>query len=680
MTYQNSQNPLNQAIDHALKVFENREYQKAYDLFINLEKHMPGNDYIKYSIASCCIFLGQDETAIKKYNEVLEINPEHEMAYFFLGEIYSKNNQINMAEQQYQKAVEINPRNVNAMNRLAILYNKSGNNKKSIEVLTNIIGIAGDNAVVYNNLALAYKSIGLLDKALGILQKAMEFKQTIYEVYYNAAQIYLSFGDKQSALDCLERSIELDPNQLQVLSEYKETLMKVCDWQRAEEVGGYMESIQPKIHDDFILSPMLDIQNNIDPDSNLRWAIKYTNARVGNIIQKYPRYKHTITPIDTATRKLKIAYLSSDIKEHPVAQLMRGVFNNQDKNNFEVTIYSSSKSDGSLYRKEIEAVCDRFIDVCETDDIKLAAMINNDKIDILIDLNGHTSDARLETLALKPAPIQINYIGFIGSMGADFIDYIITDKIVTPPEQQKFYLEKFAYMPHCYQANDNNLAISKYELNKADCGLPDDKFIFCSFNQPFKIEPVMFNVWMNILKRVPESVLWLYRGSIHKNDNLAVENIVKHVADSGVETSRVIFAMPKSLPEHLKRTALADLALDTRIYNGGAVTSQTLWAGVPVLTFQGRHFASRMASSIISAVGLTEMVTNSLEEYEDFAVRLATQPSELKQIRDKLSVNIHNMPLFDTKLFTHNLEKAYRMMWKNYVSGHPPKQLEVLES
>ena len=249
-------------------------------------------------------------------------------------------------------------------------------------------------------------------------------------------------------------------------------------------------------------------------------------------------------------------------------------------------------------------------------------------------------------------------------MGADFIDYIITDKIVTPPEHQKFYTEKFLYMPNCYQANDDKLPISTKETTREENNLPAKGFVFCSFNQTYKIEPELFASWMNILKRVPESVLWLYKGSIFIHDNLAKENLLKHAAEAGVDPARVIFADGVPIAEHLKRVGLADLALDTRIYNGGTVTSHTLWAGVPVLTLLGGHFASRMASSIVTAVGMPELVKNNLKEYEDFAVKVATTKGAAEKLKKKLAANKNTHPLFDTKQFTKDIEKLYKEVLK----------------
>jgi protein O-GlcNAc transferase len=273
---------------------------------------------------------------------------------------------------------------------------------------------------------------------------------------------------------------------------------------------------------------------------------------------------------------------------------------------------------------------------------------------------------------LRPAPVQVSYLGFPGTTGADFIDYIITDKIVTPEDQSLYYTEKFVYMPHCYQINDNMQPVSKREWKRADFGLPENSFIFCSFNNSYKIDPILFDSWMRILKQVPDSVLWLGCGRKMVEDNLK-----RAAEERGIEFERLIFAETMQKDEHLSRLKFADLALDTRIVNGHTTTSDTLWAGVPVVTLQGGHFASRVSSSILSAIGLPELITYNLDEYEALATRLALSPPELLHIRQRIAENRLAMPLFDTPRFVRNLETAYKEMRKIFLAGEKPRQIEV---
>ena len=341
---------------------------------------------------------------------------------------------------------------------------------------------------------------------------------------------------------------------------------------------------------------------------------------------------------------------------------------------FKIFCYSYGKDDGSIYRQRIENDCDHFVDLIDQDYTQSYEIIKNDRIDILVDLIGYTRGHRIGICARRPAPIQVRYLGFPGTTGASFFDYLITDRIMTPPDQANNFSEHFVYMPHCYQINDFKQPIADRHWNKRDMGLPEDCFVFCSFNQAYKIEERMFDCWMRILNRVPNSVLWLLPGN-----EMAERNLEKEAKACGISPERLIFAHTLPKPEHLARLRLADLALDTRLVSGHITTSDALWAGVPVITLMGKHFISRAPSSILTAIGLSDLITHSLDEYEAIAVKLARTPALLKVITQKLEINRKTKPLFDTPRFVANLEKAYQTMWERLQSGARPEQIEVRE-
>jgi len=369
-----------------------------------------------------------------------------------------------------------------------------------------------------------------------------------------------------------------------------------------------------------------------------------------------------------------VGYLSNNFKNHPTAHLIQGMFRHHNREKFDVFCYSYGEDDKSSYREKIKTECDRFIDVRTLSHAEAAKRIYDDQVDILVDLVGYMKANRLCIPALRPAPVQARWLGMAGTTGADFFDYLITDSIVTPQDHAPFYSETLVYMPHCYQINDNTRAIPNRDLKKADLGLPEDGFIFCSFNTRYKFDPVMFSCWMTILKQVPESVLWVLGGS-----KTAEKNLRQEAESRGVSCDRLVFAKKLPKDDHMARLCLADLALDTRIVNGAITTSDALWSGVPVLALQGSHFASRMSSSILSAVGLTEMVTHSLHDYEALAVRLANQPDKLYMTRQRLVKNRLTAPLFDTPRFVRDLEKVFKQMWGIYFSGDSPRPIKVQE-
>ena len=373
-----------------------------------------------------------------------------------------------------------------------------------------------------------------------------------------------------------------------------------------------------------------------------------------------------------AAERLRIGYVSADFRNHPTAHLIGGLFRLHDRDRFEIYVYSLGKDDGSAYYQRIRADADRFIDLTGISNAEAAVRINTDSVQVLIDLMGYTANARPEIFALQPAPIQASYLGYPGSLGAPFIPYVIADPVVLPEELRPFFTEQPVYLPECYQVNDRGQEIAETGLRRADQGLPEQGFIFCGFNQIQKLEPVMFAVWMRILKRTPGSVLWLYT-----DDQEARARLRATAAVHGVSGERLIFAehLPKS--RHLERCRLADLFLDTRLCNAHTTASDALWAGLPVLTCIGKSFPARVAASLLHAVRMPELITHSLEEYQELAVRLATQPAELAALREKLAYNRLRTPLFDTARFVRHLERAYEMLWERYVQGLPPAPLWI---
>ena len=610
--------------------------------------------------------------------ECLELFPDNLELCFLMARTKKVQGNTNEALKYYEKTLLINNKHVPSINNIAVIYNEIGNNDKALAYYNLLINNGIKKAFVYNNISLIYKRVGMIKDSLANVLKAIEMDPNCFEAHQNAALSYIQLAKNKDAIEHFEKAVKLCPDNLDIYEDLHELYRKTCDWEKRKSLGKKMDELRNKLGKKFIDAENSDFQKEEKVELFIESSRRHTAKLVKPVLDNHSPFSHKPTQNNKNKKILKIGYMSSDIKDHPVAHLMRGVFKNHNKNNVETYLYSFSPKDKTEYPELIRSYVDNFIDINALSNYETAKRIYNDEIDILIDLNGHTGTTKLESLALKPAPIQVNYLGYIGSMGADFIDYVITDEIVTPPETQKYYDEKFVYMPDCYQANDNDLEISDEEITKESEELPEDKLIFCSMNQTYKFEPIMFETWMNILKRVPDSVLWLYKGSIYKDDSLAQENLIKEAAKHGVEANRLVFAKPMSpIQRHLKRTSLADIALDTRLYNGGTVTSQTLWAGVPVITLQGKVFQSRMASSILNAIGLKDMVTKNLKEYEDLAVDLALNKNKLQEVTDRLEKNKNTNPLYNTELFTANLEDAYREMWENYCNGNKPKQIDL---
>jgi protein O-GlcNAc transferase len=383
-----------------------------------------------------------------------------------------------------------------------------------------------------------------------------------------------------------------------------------------------------------------------------------------------------VAPIGPLTRrrtdKIKVAYLSCDFRRHPVGYGIAGVLEEHDRSRFEVHGVSYGADDGSETRTRIATAVDHFHDVRERSDREAAALLSELAADIVVDLAGHTENSRMAILAHRPAPIQVSYFGYPGTSGAEFIDYVMADRVVLPFDQQPFFSEKIVHLPDSYQANDSKRQAAPIAPTRADLGLPDDAFVFTCFNNAYKLSRPMVGTWIRLLKACPNSLLWLY----YINDS-AQANLQQELISNGIDPSRVVLAPFVEQPDHLARLRLADLFLDTLPYNAHTTASDALWAGVPVLTCLGSTFAGRVAGSLLQAVGLPELITNSLEEYETLAQKLASDPALLGPLRERLSQNRLSHPLFDTARLTRHIEAAYATMTEMRERGEPPKSFSV---
>jgi predicted O-linked N-acetylglucosamine transferase (SPINDLY family) len=352
---------------------------------------------------------------------------------------------------------------------------------------------------------------------------------------------------------------------------------------------------------------------------------------------------------------------------------MAELFELHDRSQFEIVGFSFGPTANDEIRQRLEKSFDQFIEVGSKSDVEVAKLSRDFNIDIAVDLKGFTKDGRTGIFAHRAAPIQVNYLGYPGTLGTDYIDYIIADKTLIPPQSQQFYSEKVVYLPNSYQVNDRKRIISERQFTRQELGLPENSFVFCCFNNNYKILPATFDGWMRILKSVDGSVLWLF-----KDNPWAVENLKKEAQKRGIDGQRLVFAEHMPLSEHLARHRQADLFLDTLPYNAHTTTSDALWAGLPVLTQMGGSFASRVAASLLNAIGLPELITSAQEEYEALAIELAMNPKKLSDIKYKLEINRFTAPLFDTPLFTKNIEAAYIKMMERYYADLEPDHIAII--
>ncbi|MEX2298346.1 MAG: hypothetical protein WD715_13095, partial [Dongiaceae bacterium] len=475
-------------------------------------------------------------------------------------------------------------------------------------------------------------------------------------------------GAAAEAIAQLRAALEIEPDHGPALAHLVHQLQQACDWAELEHLGARLDRANEAALAAGTVPPepaFANLARIEDPANNLAVARGWTGP-LARIAMLAP-----ITIRAAAGASIRIAYLSNDLQDHPVGQLVAGLLARHDRNRLHVSIYSWGQDDGSATRAQIRGAVDSFVDIAGLDHQAAARRIRKDGIELLIDLKGHTQGQRLEIMAARPAPVQATFLAFPGSSGAGFIDYIVADRIVLPPEHRAYYTEQPVWLPHCYLP-----AIAPEPTadagTRADWGLPADAPVLASFNNGYKIEPVLFDAWMAILARVSGAVLWL-----HRYNDLVAGNLRREAVLRDIDPARLVFADRPDRAIHLARLSHADLALDTRIFNGHATTIDTLAAGVPVIALRGRHFASRVTASALEAAGLEELVTETIAEYVERSVSLLTERTHLGSLRRRLRGERERLPLFDAAGYARAFDAALIAMAERYRAGQKPGAIEL---
>jgi protein O-GlcNAc transferase len=559
----------------------------------------------------------------------------------------------------YHRALDLNPGLSDARYNLANTYKQLGRNQDAVAQYSLVLEAHSNMPEAHNNMGTLLLAEMRFEEAMLSFEKAIALKPNHSQALYNAGLAHNHLGHIDRAFDYIEKCLKLQPEHGDALALLVSLLQQTCSWDALERVNGQLEKLtdrQLKAGQRTSESPFLSFRESSDTRRNFhiarawsRWIQEKTQWEQHNF-DFLGRRRHC--------QRLTIGYLSEHFRDAATAHLIAGIFARHDRSKFKIVAYSWGADDGSFYRRKIERDVDLFVDIRDLSDRQAAERIYADQVDILVDLMGWMRGHRMGVLARRPAPVQTHYLGYPATTGASFIDYFLADKIVIPPAQQQDYAEKIVYLPNCYQVTDCETPVEMAVYRRSDFDLPSHGFLFCSFNTDYKIDRTTFRSWMRILHAVGNSVLWL----LVRSD--AARNNLRHAAAGhGIDPDRLIFAFPLPKARHLARLKLADLALDTMAVNGHTTTSDALWSGVPVITRQGDHFASRVASSILHAIGLSELVTVNAESYENLAVALAKDGARLKELKLKLENNKAEYPLFKINDFVSNLESAYQSMW-----------------
>ena len=603
--------------------------------------------------------------AATRYAEALRIEPDNADAHYYLGMMSCQNGRFAEGAEYARKSLACEPRHARAHVLLGRALSALERREEALASLERAVALAPDLAQAHGHRADVLSELGRNDEAVESYDRALALAPDVAEDWCSRGVALIAIGRYEDAVASFDRGLVLKPDIPQAHLLYAPRLLsklRVCDW---SDLNAEIARLLTMIREHRTLSvPFATLIIPATAAEQLQCARRY--------VQDQPAFPPIWRGEIYAHDRIRVAYLSADFREHATAYLTAGLFEQHDKSRFETTAISFGPDDNSPMRHRLESAFERFIDVSNKSDRGIADIVRGLEIDIAVDLMGFSKDNRLAVLAHRVAPIQVNYLGYPGTMGASYIDYILADATVIPEDQGEFYAERVVRLPASYQVNDNKRHINPDTPTRYQCGLPDAAFVFCCFNNTQKLNPAVFDIWMRVLTATDNSVLWLLEGSATASTNLRAA-----AERGGVSPQRLIFAAKTSLPDHLARLRQADLFLDTLPYNAHTTASDALWAGLPVLTQVGETFAGRVAASLLQAIGLPELITATPQDYEARAIELAASPAALAAIRRKLANNRITTPLFDTELFARRIEAAYTVMYERYQAGLPPHNIAV---
>ena len=612
--------------------------------------------------------LGRRDAAVASFRQALAIRPDLAEAHLHLGSLLVATGDAGDAVASLRAAIRLNPALADAHFELGTALLVLRQIDAAVDSLRRAIALNPAHVEARRNLGLAMREAGQPDLAIESFQAALKLNPGHVPALNSLGNLQKRLGAYDAAIAAYTAVLEQDPRDANALSMSAYLRRSTCDWTDLAQIE---ERLIRHVRDDsapVMPFPFLAITD--DPDDQLRCARQFwrrPRAGVPAPIAEPPGHQERA--------RLRVGYLSADLHAHATAYLMAQLFEQHDRSQFEVFAFSYGPDDSSPMRQRLVAAFDEFFDIRGISDAAAARLIREQGVDILIDLKGHTEDARLEILAARPAPVQAHYIGYPGTIGADCVDYVMADHVVVRPEEAACFAEQIVYLPFCYQVNDRLRQIDGGAWTRAGCGLPDSGFVFCNFNNSYKITPALFDVWMGLLHQVPGSALWLL------SDNQWAEQNLRREADRrGMAAERLVFAPRVSMEQHLGRHALADLFLDTSPYTAHTTASDALWARLPLLTFPGRSFASRVAASLLHAMQLPELVARDIGDYSRRAVELANDPGRVATLREILRQRLPTSALFDTAGTRRDLEAAYREMWEVQIRGDPVRSFQVERS
>jgi protein O-GlcNAc transferase len=625
---------------------------------------MPGFAETHCNLGGVFTRQGKLDEAMACFEQALALKPDFAEARNSRGIALRDLRRPTEALADFDQALAIKPDYADALNNRGLALRDLQRPAEALASFESALAIRPGDADAFHNRGIALRDLGRAAEALASFDEALAIKPDNCDFLCSRGVALRDLQRPAEALESFDKALTIKPDHRLAFGGIAEAALAACAWTRTATLADELKTriAQPGS----IISPFTLLGYGSDPLLQLECAKRSIRDKIP--VPAQPLWNGAIYHHD----KVRIAYLSADFRRHALSFLMAELFELHDRAHFEVLGISFGPDDQSGIRARVVRTFDQFHDVRSKSDLDVAKILNDLQVDIAIDLNGHTHGARSGILAHRPAPIQVSYLGYPGTMGADFIDYLIADKTVLPFDQQPFYTEKIVHLPDCYQVTDSRREIAARVPARREAGLPENGFVFCCFNNNSKITPPVFDVWMRLLGAVAGSVLWLVQ-----DNSDAKENLRKEAAVRGIDPARLVFAGRQGPEEYLARYRLADLFVDTLPYNAHTTASDALWMGLPLLTCRGDSFVGRVATSLLYAAGLPELATHDLGEYEALALRLATDAPLLRGLRHRLAQNRATCPLFDTDRFRRHIESAYRTMWELQQCGESPRSFSV---
>ena len=658
--------------NEAKQLHQSGKIEEALKIYLELIKDNPLDYKIFFLIGTSYLQLKNNKKAITYLNNSIDINPEFPHSYNSRGIVFSENKQFEEAINDYEKAISLESEFLEAhLNKGISLKNlkKYSEAKKSFEICIKIDSL---NPKIYHNLGNLLKECKDFEGAKQAYEKAIELNNNYAEPYEGRADILQKLSKIKNDHNIFELSIHdyekafsLKNNLDYVFGKLVHSKMIINNWNKYNY--DLKKIIEETKKDKKIIVPFGLLSLIDDPEIHLKNSKIFAQNITPTLSGDYKK--------DINENLIRIGYFSADFNKHAVSHLIFKMLCLHDKKKFKIYCYSYGFDQMDDLHKSIKEKVDIYRDIRDISDHDVALLARKDGIDIAIDLQGYTDKHRVNIFANRAAPLQVNYLGYPGSMGVDFIDYIIADKNLIPDDNQKFFSEKIIFLPHQYQVQNNELQISEITPTKKDLGLPEDYFVYCAINNTYKISPKMFDIWMRLLGKVEKSVLWLL-----DNNPSSRQNLINEAKSRGIEKDRLVFSKRTTNENYLAQFKHADVYLDTFVYNAGATASNALFMGVPVITKIGKSYTARMASSLLRSIDLPELITTSPEDYEKLAFELSTNPEKLKKIKNKLAVNRIKKPLFNTEMFTLYFEKGLEQIFDNYIKGKDPQNIYVNEN